>query len=499
MRLISTLLLLFICDTVRATDPCNNIQFISCGVSNTFSLSGPGDSTWINGLGNPAWFQNSGIGGKERIYQMPISSSGNYQFNIINLNGTIIEFFWRYKTSVCDTSVWHFLEHRSFNGPLAGIHLEAGDTVQFLLNSEGISPFCEFRVDCFPDICTTIQQESCNGNVVQILWTGYGDEQWENGLGNPAWCTNSGQGGLEYIYRLVAPYTGNYQLRIESTLGTIMEYYWKYESAGCDTTGWNYISHGGFAGSVLARHFNTGDSILFLLNAESVTDITLMQFDFVCWEPVCSTITPITCGTTVPFASIGHGDPDYPNGLGNPSWFYNSGQGGQEMIYSFVAPTSCTYQVNILSSNSYKVEYFWKPAANGCDTTGWNFIGIPTVTTMTPFSLNAGDSIYILVNAESTAEAVKDFSIGGASCCTVGIEEALFSANSFTVSPNPCSICNITTKLTADQFTLMDVAGRTVPTIYSKTESGYSFQLPENGGIFFLKDLETGKVVKVLK
>src|SRR6185369_12593903 len=115
-------------------------------------------------------------------------------------------------------------------------------------------------------------------------------------------------------------------------------------------------------------------------------------------------IQSLSCGTPVSFQSAGgFGNPSYPNGM-NVSCYYSSGQGGLESIYKFIAPATGTYQLSITaaSSSSY-VEYYYKSAANICDNSGWTCINYKnSVGDISSLNLNANDSIFILLNAEST-------------------------------------------------------------------------------------------------
>jgi len=79
---------------------------------------------------------------------------------------------------------------------------------------------------------------------------------------------------------------------------------------------------------------------------------------------------------------------------------------GDEEVFSFTAPTTGTYSINITAAAGGWVDFFWKSSAAGCDNAGWNCIndvtgtGIPTADV--PMVWTAGVTYYILVDPEGT-------------------------------------------------------------------------------------------------
>ncbi len=66
-----------------------------------------------------------------------------------------------------------------------------------------------------------------------------------------------------------------------------------------------------------------------------------------------------------------------------------------------------------------------------------------------------------------------------------------------TVTPNPCTTCEITGVENANDLTVTDIVGRKITTSFSKSANGYNINLPETTtGLFIIRNSKTGEVVK---
>ena len=86
---------------------------------------------------------------------------------------------------------------------------------------------------------------------------------------------------------------------------------------------------------------------------------------------------------------------------------------GQEKVYSFTPATTGvhTLQVTSTSSTGY-IDYFFKAASGGCNSTGWTCIDdIFSPATATIGTLTAGTTYYILLDAETTSAVTQTFQI----------------------------------------------------------------------------------------
>jgi hypothetical protein len=88
---------------------------------------------------------------------------------------------------------------------------------------------------------------------------------------------------------------------------------------------------------------------------------------------------------------------------------------GQERLFSFTAPSTGTYSLNVSAISGGFVDFFWKAASGGCNATGWNCIDDISVTgtfsAITPMSFTAGTTYYILLDPEAAAAASATFSL----------------------------------------------------------------------------------------
>ncbi len=155
----------------------------------------------------------------------------------------------------------------------------------------------------------------------------------------------------------------------------------------------------------------------------------------------CAAVQDISCGTIYSFVSNGAGDPLYPNGMNGQGCSPSTSQGGQESIYRFISPVAGTCQVNVNSAsvNGNYVGYYYKVNAGGCSTAGWICIARnnSSSASLAGINLSVGDTLLLLLNAESTSFTSQSFSIG----CAVNVcdnisnitcgDTAHFTANGF--------------------------------------------------------------------
>lgn len=82
---------------------------------------------------------------------------------------------------------------------------------------------------------------------------------------------------------------------------------------------------------------------------------------------------------------------------------------GQEKVYSFVAPSTGTYSIQVTAGGCW-VDYFWRAAS--CSSTGWNCIqDIYSPGTYGAMSWTVGTTYYILLDAEGTSSCTHQFYI----------------------------------------------------------------------------------------
>lgn len=125
----------------------------------------------------------------------------------------------------------------------------------------------------------------------------------------------------------------------------------------------------------------------------------------------CTSITTITCGNNFTFApTAGNGEANYPLNVGGCN--ANATQGGKEQIYSFTPTQTGTYEFEVTSVSGGIVQYLWKQASLGCDSTGWNCINRTNATgSIGAVNFVANTTYYILLNSEPTTALSQTFRV----------------------------------------------------------------------------------------
>jgi hypothetical protein len=118
----------------------------------------------------------------------------------------------------------------------------------------------------------------------------------------------------------------------------------------------------------------------------------------------CASIPNLTCGTSV--------SPTIPSGTGayDLSNCYFLGTPGKEVIYTFTPTTSGIHTINQTSSFGF-IDYMFKAASGGCNSSGWTCIDDISGAGTATFTLTAGTQYYILLDPESTGGGSVSFSI----------------------------------------------------------------------------------------
>ena len=123
--------------------------------------------------------------------------------------------------------------------------------------------------------------------------------------------------------------------------------------------------------------------------------------------------TPDPCSNIISLGGGGSANSKTYWGGGEGVWFTSSNNPcgyttpGIEQIYSFVAPVTGVYSIEVTTANGY-VDYLWK--ASSCSSSGWNCIDdIAYTGTYGSMSWTAGTTYYILLDDESGTEGEHTF------------------------------------------------------------------------------------------
>lgn len=124
------------------------------------------------------------------------------------------------------------------------------------------------------------------------------------------------------------------------------------------------------------------------------------------YHDVCSSVINISgCDQPQSVSLEGPGDLfwDFDECWATPGW---------EQLYQFTAPTTGTYNIEVTSSNGEWIDYLWKPVSMGCDTGDWTCISdVTNPGIWGGFYLTAGQSIYIVADAEGYALTEQTFKV----------------------------------------------------------------------------------------
>lgn len=390
---------------------CNDIIDLSCGVATTF---GP-----VIGYGDPAYPLNVGgcngssaQGGKEQIYRLQVSQSGTYEFAITSSSGGTAQYMWKEESLGCDNTGWNCINRSNNVESIGAVNFTAGTNYLILVNSEPTTSLTQsFIVKCAKVVCADILPVTCGTLTTFGPVIGYGDPNYKMNVGG---CNGStAPGGKEQIYEFVAPQTGTYEFEVTSFSGGVAQYMWKPASLGCDNTGWNCINRSSAVESIGALNFTQGETYYILVNSEVLNSLT-HTFRIKCAKIVCNDILPLVCGTTTSFGPVvGYGDPNYSVNVGGTTGCTGfTNQGGKEQIYRFTPNQTGTYEFETISVSGGFVQYLWKPASLGCDSSGWNCVNRSnTAESVGAVNFEAGTEYYILLNAENVVSLTHNFRI----------------------------------------------------------------------------------------
>lgn len=247
------------------------------------------------------------------------------------------------------------------------------------------------------DPCASITNLSC-GTAVTSTHNG-------GGLWSPGSCGFSTP-GQEKVYSFTPTTTGIHTVQVNSATGGYVDYFWKAASGGCNATGWTCIDDIIFTGTYNIGTLTAGVQYYFLLDPEG-SGAYSHNFQIVCPAPAadpCASITPLSCGVAVSATPSG-------TGIWNPlSCGFSTP--GQEKVYSFTPTNSGVHQLQVNSVSGGYIDYFWKDASGGCNSTGWTCIDDINFTgTFNIGSLTAGVQYYLLLDPEGTGSYNHNFQI----------------------------------------------------------------------------------------
>ena len=226
----------------------------------------------------------------------------------------------------------------------------------------------------------------------------------------PATCgaaSNSYKGGQEGLYTLTPTTSGSYTINIAGQTWTSIFVY-----NGCPTSGGVCVNSVGSGASSksLAVTLTAGNTYYIWFDTWPTPNSPCPgTFGITAPAPPydpCAGITTITaCGVSTVSSHTGVG----------ASWNITAcgwSTPGQEKVYAFTPTLTGTHALQVTAAVGGYVDYFWKAAAGGCNSTGWSCIDdLSGAATVNFGPLTAGTLYYILLDPEGSGSYTHTFQV----------------------------------------------------------------------------------------
>jgi rRNA maturation protein Nop10 len=377
--------------------PCSDIQSIVCGSSYSANLpvgSGAGwDVTDCNFQSTP---------GTEKMYLIYPTTSGTYDFNVTNANGSI-RYFYKQASLGCDANNWNCIGTASAP-TIFTVSLTAN--VPYYILADGVSSTQSasqnFTLECL-DPCQGYPSIISCGIPVTANMSASTGAGWMNACG-----PHTGA-GKERIFEYTPQISGPYSIQVNQSTGP-MTYYYKPLSQGCGNSGWTCIDAMPTIGTSQTISFTAGTTYLILVDAENPAISARQEFEISCAPHNPCLIAPDTlyCGQVASKL--------FPNGNG-AGWNLQgcSGQGlGKEYLFQYTPIQSGTYDVEVVAMNTVRNSFFIRQYSSTCDTAGFVCVGtVNAPGTVGTVSMQAGTTYTLAVVNDSITFGTVDFRIQG--------------------------------------------------------------------------------------
>lgn len=243
------------------------------------------------------------------------------------------------------------------------------------------------------DPCTAVTAINCGVNQTFTLDGA--------GLWSPGSCGFTTP-GAERIYSFNVPSSGAYTLTESLAVPAVL---WitstnRQPVAVAPQAGHVWTT---FSGSGTVTFTLAAGNYYLLADAEGTTSRT-QTFNISCapaFDP-CANTAAVVCGGSQTTTLVGNGGGWSPGSCGFST-------PGAEAVYTFTAPTTGVYTLNVSGGTGGYVDYFFKAAGAGCST-GWTCIDDISISGTVTFSLTAGN-YFILLDGEGTTSRTQTWSI----------------------------------------------------------------------------------------
>jgi len=395
---------------VSAGDACSENTSIDCGSLNTATFN-PGQGQW-NPPSSPC---TSNTPGGERLFTFTPTQTGNYMIEQLS-SFDPIDWFYKAPSSLCSRYGWLCIGTLTDGQTSNAFLMLAGTTYHILADASTMDGGnMQFRLLCpGSNPCASVANVGCGVPFSSSITAGsgiYDPPQGSCGYGTP---------GMERIVRFTAPYSGTYNIRQLSAYAWT-DYFFKLEPNGCSGTGWNCIDD--LFGAELSGAFTMLQGVTYLIMADPESSTGgIVSFQIECSSPydACALIEPLA-GCNEPMSvQFGSGNGSFLN----PGTSCGANTPGRERIFTYTATQGGQrffQQFNSIGT----INYYVKPQSGGCNGTGWTCLGgISGAGVTSTYTMTAGTTYLVMLDALSTAGGSVDFVLGCAasgSVCTTSL------------------------------------------------------------------------------
>jgi len=366
-------------------DPCyNGIEIEHCDWTYAF-VGGSSDAAWNTGM--------CGIfaPGREQIYGFIAPQTGNYSIEVRNASGPVA---YGWQEADCSVEGWNCIGVFDTPGVYGTMSWTAGSIYYILLDdTDNLSGNTSFAITCVSAEAPDLDYYSHEIDDDNSTSSGDNDGLVEPGetIEMPVTLLNSGAGDAHNVSAHLST-TDPY---INITDG---DQSWGTITAGATDTSVDYD----FSVSASCPERD----VTFILDISSDENTWTDQFTVHVYAPQ---INP--CDNIISIGGCGSGNSQTYSGGGSGSWnnsMCNFSTPGTEQIYSFVAPQTGTYSIEVLSANGY-VDYGW---STSCGESGWTCIDdIASMGAYGTMSWTAGTTYYLLLDNEDATTGTHEFFI----------------------------------------------------------------------------------------
>jgi M6 family metalloprotease-like protein len=369
-------------------NPCEDaISIAGTGSENSETFTGGGEGDWDLAL------CESSAPGIEQIYSFVAPSTGLYSLEITSATGTI-DYAWN---TACGPTGWVCIGDIEVIGTYGSMSLTGGETYYLLLDDEddGTGSSHQFYLNEPTTPCE---------NIIEIAGTGSGNTKTYLGGGTGLWNTEFcdwSTPGVEQIYSFTPETTGYYNIEVTSADGYV-DYGW---STSCSESGWQCIDDIAISGTYDFLFWTEGVTYYLLLDDE---DNEVGAHEFYISGPF---LEGTVCESIVEITGTGSENNQTFSGSGTGQWnsgFCNYDTPGLEQVYSFTAPTSGTYSIQVTAASGW-IDYAW---GTSCGLPGWECIeDVEAPGTYGQMLWTGGTTYYILLDYEDTDPGEHTFHI----------------------------------------------------------------------------------------